>query len=609
MFLKKFIPCIALTFLIACGDDDDFTPVARNRGYDYAFVSKSEFADYPCNDVREGRDAVVGRDKDMYTCVFNRADSVYLWVGNSDTLTANGHEYKRSSSSSSSSSSDDELSSSSSRNSSSSYSSSYSYSSSSYYGSSANPSSSFSLESKEDIFNPNISYGIMTDPRDGKKYKTVVVNGQTWMAENLNFADSINYPILKGKTRCYQDDENDCELLGRFYSRDAAMNDSNCEYRSYCSLSSSSIQGICPDGWHIVSYAEAENLVDYVGATSANDVMSTHGWGGEVTGNNKYGLSFTSPGSWDSRDDFDSRGGYSYTWVFKNESSAQHYILIHGLAGKITNTDFNSRESYFTVRCISDTRPTIPSSSSYSSSSISSLSISSSSISSSSSSSAISSSSVTPNSSFSITSKEELFNPAISYGIMTDSRDNKTYRTIEVNGQTWMAENLNFSDSLNYPLLQGNTLCYNNDPDDCEIFGRLYNRVAATNSSECAFGEECALGADPIQGICPDGWHLPIHSEATKMTNYVGFTKAADALSLNGWGQTVTANDIYGLSFASTGRYANGAFNGRGGYMHVWVYDNSATQYYILIQGTQGVITVQPFTEWEMTMPIRCIKD
>ena len=43
--------------------------------------------------------------------------------------------------------------------------------------------------------------------------------------------------------------------------------------------------------------------------------------------------------------------------------------------------------------------------------------------------------------------------------------------------------------------------------------------------------------------------------------------------------------------------------------MHVWVYDNSATQYYILIQGTQGVITVQPFTEWEMTMPIRCIKD
>ena len=79
MFLKKFIPCIALTFLVACGDDDDFTPVAKNRGYDYAFVSKSEFADYPCNDVREGRDAVVGRDKDMYTCVFNRADSLYLW--------------------------------------------------------------------------------------------------------------------------------------------------------------------------------------------------------------------------------------------------------------------------------------------------------------------------------------------------------------------------------------------------------------------------------------------------------------------------------------------------------------------------------------------------
>ena len=43
-------------------------------------------------------------------------------------------------------------------------------------------------DTKDDIFNPNIEYGTMTDPRDGKTYRTVEVLGQIWMAENLNFA-------------------------------------------------------------------------------------------------------------------------------------------------------------------------------------------------------------------------------------------------------------------------------------------------------------------------------------------------------------------------------------------------------------------------------------
>ena len=78
----------ATAFFTACGDDDDFAPVSRNRGYDYAFTSTKEFAEYPCNDVREGREAIVGRDKDSYYCEFDSRDSVYIWVGDTDTLTA-----------------------------------------------------------------------------------------------------------------------------------------------------------------------------------------------------------------------------------------------------------------------------------------------------------------------------------------------------------------------------------------------------------------------------------------------------------------------------------------------------------------------------------------
>jgi len=78
-------------------------------------------------------------------------------------------------------------------------------------------------DTKDDIFNPNIEYGTMTDPRDGKTYRTVEVLGQIWMAENLNFADSANFPLLKGNTFCYEDDEEKCNILGRLYKRQAAM--------------------------------------------------------------------------------------------------------------------------------------------------------------------------------------------------------------------------------------------------------------------------------------------------------------------------------------------------------------------------------------------------
>ncbi len=127
-------------FLVACGDDESFSPVAKNRGYDYAYTTAKGLSETPCNEMREGREAVIGRDKDRYECRFDRSDSVYIWVGYDDTLTAEGREFHRVESSSSE---DDEDSSSSSlrqssANLSSSIYSSSSVSSSSYSSSSGN---------------------------------------------------------------------------------------------------------------------------------------------------------------------------------------------------------------------------------------------------------------------------------------------------------------------------------------------------------------------------------------------------------------------------------------------------------------------------------------
>ena len=77
----------------------------------------------------------------------------------------------------------------------------------------------------------------------------------------------------------------------------------------------------------------------------------------------------------------------------------------------------------------------------------------------------------------------------------TDPRDGKTYSTVIIGTQCWMAQNLNFQ--------TGNSWCYNNNTSNCNTYGRLY--VWQT-----------ALGA------CPSGWHLPSDAEWTILATFLG---------------------------------------------------------------------------------------
>ena len=157
--------------------------------------------------------------------------------------------------------------------------------------------------------------------------------------------------------------------------------------------------------------------------------------------------------------------------------------------------------------------------------------------------------------------KEIYLNPKISYETLTDTRDGKKYKTVKIGKLTWMAENLNYSDSVATPSLKGKSWCYDNVAAHCDVSGRLYTWAAAIDSVKlandkdnpqtCGFGHICFSGicgnanscSRPlmVQGVCPEGWHLPRDDEWRMLIketgqNSDGPTAKGDALrSQTGW--------------------------------------------------------------------------
>ena len=136
--------------------------------------------------------------------------------------------------------------------------------------------------SRDAFLNPEIEYDTIVDGRDGQVYKTVKIGGQTWMAQNLNYADSAETPSLVGRNWCYDDKNASCDVLGRLYTWAAAIdsvklandekNPQQCGYYTTCKLPAV-VQGICPEGWHLPSADEWKQLIVFV-----DDSLESYNW-------------------------------------------------------------------------------------------------------------------------------------------------------------------------------------------------------------------------------------------------------------------------------------------------------------------------------------------
>ncbi len=120
----------------------------------------------------------------------------------------------------------------------------------------------------------------------------------------------------------------------------------------------------------------------------------------------------------------------------------------------------------------------------------------------------------------------------INYGSVTYA--GRTYKTVGIGEQMWMAENLNYADSVTSPNLKGNSWCLKNDKRKCEELGRLYSWTAAVDMSS-AYLKKSALadGVSPARrrGVCPEGWHIPDTTEFRQLLNFANKYKGEETLA------------------------------------------------------------------------------
>jgi uncharacterized protein (TIGR02145 family) len=136
-----------------------------------------------------------------------------------------------------------------------------------------------------------------------------------------------------------------------------------------------------------------------------------------------------------------------------------------------------------------------------------------------------------------------------------------------------MAENLDYT--------VAGSKCYNNNPDNCDKYGQLYDWSTAMNLPSSCNSNFCS---NQIQskhrGICPSGWHIPNDDDwNVLMDNVGGFSTAGKHLKAqSGWNpySGIENLDTYGFSALPGGLgYSDGSFGNVGNNGYWW----SASEY------------------------------
>lgn len=144
----------------------------------------------------------------------------------------------------------------------------------------------FDMSKLDSTWNKSLSYGKLTDSRDGNIYATVKIGKQTWMAQNLDYKAGSG----KDSGWCYNDSSKYCYTYGRYYNwATAAGLDST--YNLLLAKLSGQNKGICPQGWHLPTRAEWDTLLTAFSKGSAYaKLVAKYSWSRATGGSDALGF-------------------------------------------------------------------------------------------------------------------------------------------------------------------------------------------------------------------------------------------------------------------------------------------------------------------------------
>ena len=396
--------------------------------------------------------------------------------------------------------------------------------------------------------------GEFTDVRDGHVYKTAKIGNQVWMAENLLYKheeDGVNSIFDYSWNEASGGIEAGCPAKGYFVLDGITFE--NCPMAMPA-------QGLCPDGWRLPTADDFKTLVEFAGGPkyAGKYLKSTIGWDGVGNGVDCFGFNLMPS----------TKDGFAEIL----SSDVRYY-------GDVTTLGFSKHSAHVflwtsptdwangnIVRCIQGEGK--------------------------------------KGMDVQIHRAENTY--AGAFDSLTDARDGHVYKTVDIGGWVWMAENLTYGSKENYNYEEmvdaPVTGCYLDSLIWGDDFG-MWNSCTA---------------ALPIQGICPDGWHVPSSYEWNVLSAFVNGLDNADFFakgsltgsmlkSTTGWSDGKNGIDAYGFG----AKPADGE-----GKVRFWSSTNAATEFdwfgniFFEIGTDSAKLKIYEISQYlNLEAPVRCLKN
>ena len=210
------------------------------------------------------------------------------------------------------------------------------------------------------------AYKQFTDKRNGRKYYYLTINGEnkdgqaasvTVMAENLNVGEMVDGSKeqsndSKIERYCYENDESNCEEFGGLYQWAEMMQLPNrCNTESCADLIKPNHQGICPDGWRLLTVDDFYIVLHADGNRHGVEDVRAMGFGGY----NYSGYSLIGGGLREGDDGLFYKLNSAAFWYFPIEQESRVNRAGSGSTNSSTTTfsqGYNSKNDGFSVRCV-----------------------------------------------------------------------------------------------------------------------------------------------------------------------------------------------------------------------------------------------------------------